>query len=163
MSVTQEYLEIRALEDVEAIDPATDNRYAVRSLRHAADRAITEAKRALRTIRAIDNGTYSVPEADVLDVPSIRCAASNAADWRARLLEAKAALTAEPAAPQSLEELRADLQDKANEQKGLALACLDKAVAILDAHPDGLQASASAPVSADEDEDDDEEYDEDED
>jgi hypothetical protein len=146
-SITSEYVNITSMADVEAIDPETDNRMAIRSLRHAADRLAKESDSLKR--RAESDGSASL---------NIRCSGTDAASWRERLVEAKAALTADP------ETLKAQLLDQAQAKRELAVACLSKAIDILDAHPNGLPSESveSSGVEAqdledDEDDDEDEE------
>lgn len=128
-NMTRENIEIQTVADVEAIDDNTNNRLAVRSLRHAADRAM---KRSVRKAQAAESGDFSNA------LPDIRCAASGRSEWRDVLVKARADIDNLDASP---EVRKAQLLEQAAESRKLAAACLDKAIAIIDAHPEGLPES----------------------
>jgi hypothetical protein len=142
-------LEVTSLADVAAIDPATDNRLAVRSLRHAARSALGRAATAWEG--------HSVLSKAAVENTGLCCngVQETRENWLRLLGERDSLDDVARVAKESL----MTVASKVDAEVEFAKACLAKAQDILEAHPEGLPQPALVAVSAYEDD----EYDEDED
>lgn len=125
-TVTFEPLRIETLDDVRGIDANTNNRAAVRSLRHAAREAL---------LRAAKWDGYKALSHVAIETTSLGCHGSETReDWLVKLATRDNIDTVASAAVESLDAHKGVIAD----QVAIAKACLAKAEEILQAHPEGL-------------------------
>jgi hypothetical protein len=135
--VTFEPLRVTSLEDVDAIDVNTNNRAAVRSLRHGAREAL---------MRAAKWDGYKTLSHAALNSTSLGCSGEETRDNWIELLSSRNDRidNAVAEALGSLDGYKARVEGEVT----LAKACLAKAEAILRAHPEGLDAEATQAAMA---------------
>jgi hypothetical protein len=130
--VTFEPLRVTSLADVDAIDVNTNNRAAVRSLRHGAREAL---------MRAAKWDGYKTLSSAAMHSTSLGCTGAETRDNWIELLSSRNDRI-DNAVAEALGSLDG-YKERVEGEVTLAKACLAKAEAILRAHPEGLDREAT--------------------